>query len=106
MTRLTYIEILKHEFKFRREKNLTYSLRRFAADLDLNPIHFHKIINNKCGISRAKAEKIARKLHLPYIERRKFILLVTAASSRSHFQKNLAKMGLRNQELLAYKKRI
>lgn len=100
MNRATYVEILKNEFIKRRSKNVFYSLRNFAKDIDLDPMHLSNILHNKRGLSRAKAEDIAPKLQIGYAERRKFILLVTAVSSRSKFKKNLARMGLRNDEIV------
>lgn len=105
MKRLLYIEILKTEFSYRRTKDTFYSLRSFAADLELGPAHLSRILNNERGLSREKAEDIARKLHIDYAQRRKFVRLVAAISSRSKFKKNLAKMGLKNEELLRFKKR-
>ena len=99
MNRTKYIEILKTEFLHRRSKNIFYSLRSFAKDLELDPMHLSNILNNKRGLSRRKAEFIARRLlHLKFVERRRFLLLVSATSARSCFERNLAKMGLKNQE--------
>lgn len=94
--RLKYISILQNEFKLRRQTNLFYSLRDFATDLMLDPIHLSRILRNKKGLSRKKAEVIARKLNLPFSERKKFLMLVSAASARSEFERNLAKYGLKN----------
>ncbi|WP_409479949.1 hypothetical protein [Pseudobdellovibrio sp. HCB154] len=100
MNRIRYIEILKAEFVHRRSKNIFYSLRNFAKDLELNPMHLSNILNNKRGLSRRKAEIVAGKLrHLNFSERRRFLLLVSATSARSRFERNLAKMGLKNQQV-------
>lgn len=101
MSRIKYIEILKEEFVQRRLKNTFYSLRSFAKDLELDPMHLSNILSNKRGLSRRKAEFVSRNLfHLRYSERRRFLLLVSAASGRSRFERNLAKMGLKNQQAL------
>lgn len=68
MNRSAYIEILKTEFSYRRTKNIFYSLRDFAKDLELNSMHLSNIMNNKRGLSRQKAEDIARKFHIGYAE--------------------------------------
>lgn len=100
MSRIKYIEILKEEFAQRRSKNSFYSLRSFAKDLGLNPMHLSNIFNNKRGLSKQKAEFVARELrHLNFTERRKFILLVSAASGKSRLERNFAKMGLRNLQV-------
>ena len=97
--RARYTEILKEEFIQRRTKDIFYSLRSFAKDLELNPIHLSNILANKRGLSRRRAEVVSRQLrHLNFEERRKFLLLVSAASARSSFARNLAKMGLKNAQ--------
>ncbi len=96
MDRLLYINILKEEFHLRRKTNSFYSLRSFAADLKLDPIHLSRIFRNKKGLSRKKAETISRKLRLTYEERCRFNLLVSASSARSKLARNLARMGLKN----------
>lgn len=100
MNRHLYIEFLKNEFSYRRAKDTFYSLRNFAIDLELEPGHLSRILRNQRGLSRKKAELIARKLtHLNYSERKRFLRLVSATSGRSKFERNLAKMGLKHEEL-------
>lgn len=94
--RTEFIIYLLNEFNFRRMKDVHYSLRKYAADLELNPTHLSNILRNKRGLSRKKAELISRKFNLSYIERRRFHLLVSATSARSKLARNLAKQGLKN----------
>lgn len=101
MDRSKYIKILQKEFLNRKEQNIYYSLRQFALDLEVDFSHLGYVLRNKRGFSRKKAEVIARKLsHLNYSERKYFIRLVSATSGRSRFEKKLAKMGLKNDELI------
>ncbi|MES2803429.1 MAG: hypothetical protein V4654_13120 [Bdellovibrionota bacterium] len=94
--RTEFISILASELSFRRTKDMHYSLRQFAADIDLNPMHLSNILKNKRGLSRKKAEIISRKFNLSHAERRRFHLLVSATSARSKFARNLATLGLKN----------
>lgn len=108
MDRSKYIKILEKEFSTRREKNIYYSLRQFALDLEVDFSHLGYVLRNERGFSRKKAESISRKLtHLNYSQRKEFLRLVSATSGRSRYERNLAKMGLKNEEiLLRRKKRI
>lgn len=106
MDRSEYIKILHKEFLTRKEQDIYYSLRQFARDLEVDFSHLGYVLRNERGFSRRKAELISRKLtHLNYPDRKNFIRLVSAASARSRFEKNLAKMGLKNDEFLRFKKR-
>ena len=106
MDRSQYIKILQQEFLKRKEQDIYYSLRQFALDLEVDFSHLGYVLRNERGFSRKKAEVISRKLtHLNYRDRKKFVRLVSAASGRSRFEKKLAKMGLKNDELLRFKKR-
>lgn len=99
MDRQSYIQIIKREFQHRRYINHTYSMRAFAAELNLNYSHLSYVLNDQRGLSRRKAEIIATKLtHLNISQRREFLLLVSANSARSRFARNLSKMGLKNIE--------
>lgn len=95
--RVKYINFLVEEFMYRRTVNIYYSLRNFARDLELDHRHLGRILKNEKGLSRRKAEVISRKLNLPFNERRKFNLLVSAASARRQFERNLAAYGLKNE---------
>lgn len=97
MDRQKYIQILKQEFQHRRGSNHVYSLRDFAKDINLNYSHLSYVLNAQRGLSRKKAEFVARKLsHLNFAQRQEFLLIVSSISARSRFARNLARMGLRN----------
>lgn len=97
MDRQSYIKILKQEFLSRRAADYSYSMRNFAKDLNLNHVHLSYILNDQRGLSRKKAELVARKLtHLNIQQRQEFLLTVSSVSARSRFARNLAKMGLKN----------
>lgn len=102
LIRAQYITVLKNELEKRRAINFHYSLRAFARELELDPIHLSRILNNKKGLSPRKAEGIARKLHLNFSERRRFRSLVSAASARSKLTRNLAAYGLKNKAYLKH----
>lgn len=107
MDRTEYIKILEKEFSTRREKNIYYSLRQFAHDLEVDFSHLGYVLRNERGFSRKKAESISRKLtHLNYSQRKEFLRLVSATSARSRQERNLAKMGLKNVELLRLNPRL
>lgn len=96
---MKYIQILKREFLHRRQSHHTYSLRQFANELNLDFSHLGYILRDQRGLSRRKAEFVARKLnHLNFAQRQEFLLLVSSASARSRFARNLARMGLKNKE--------
>lgn len=93
--RLKLIEVILEEFKFRRGKDLHYSIRKFASDIDMNYVHLSQVLQNQRGLSRKKAEHISMKFNLSMKGRRRFYLLVSAVG-KSGFKSNLAVMGLRN----------
>lgn len=98
MDHQNYIQILKREFQHRREMNHTYSMRLFAQDLEIDYSHLSYILNGHRGLSRRKAEVVARKLtHLNFTQRQEFLLIVSSVSARSRFARNLARMGLKSR---------
>lgn len=99
MTRSEYIKILNIEFAHRKKVDIFYSLRKFAFDLEIDFSHLGYVLRNERGLSRRKAEMVALKLtHLNYQQRKEFLLLVSACSARSRFERNLARMGLKNKK--------
>ena len=94
--RLRYIRVLIQEFNHRRTANISYSMRAFARDLEIDQKHLLRIFKNQKGLSPQKAELISMKLSLKFSDRRKFIQLVAASSARRRSSRNLARMGLQN----------
>lgn len=93
------IEVILDEYRFRRYKDLSYSIRRFASDIGMNHIHLNQVLLNQRGLSRKKAEHISGQFNLDYKGRRRFYLLVSASCARSVIARNLAAMGLKNMSI-------
>ena len=60
----SYQDILKAELEKRQRANARYSLRAFARDLGVSPSNLSEILQRKAGLSRIKAQEIAKKLNL------------------------------------------
>jgi len=93
---LGYIFLLKRAYKLRKQRNPRYSLRKYAQDFELTPMHLSYILRGQRGLSRQKAEVVAKVLRLSYSDRKKFLQIVSALSARSFRERNLAQLGLRN----------
>lgn len=98
---LSYISLLKQYFELRKKRNPRYSLRRYAKDLELTPMHLSYILRGQRGLSRKKAEAITKVLRLSHSDRKKFLQLVSALSARAFRERNLAQLGLRNLMLIS-----
>lgn len=96
---LGYVVILKRGYELRKARNPRYSLRKYAKDLELTPMHLSYILRGQRGLSRKKAEVISKVLRLSYADRKKFIWIVSALSARAFRERNLAQLGLRNSLL-------
>lgn len=97
---LGYISLLKRYFELRKKRNPRYSLRKYAKDLELTPMHLSYILRGQRGLSRKKAEVVAQVLRLSYADRKKFLQIVSALSARAFRERNLAQLGLRNSMLI------
>ena len=93
---LSYVVLLKQGFELRKKRNPRYSLRKYAKDLGLTPMHLSYILRGQRGLSRKKAEPIIQFLRLSFADRKKFLLLVSVLSGRAFTERNLAQLGLRN----------
>lgn len=98
---LSYISILQRYFELRKKRNPRYSLRKYAKDLELTPMHLSYILRGQRGLSRKKAEVITKVLRLSYADRKKFLQIVSALSARAYRERNLAQLGLRNSILIS-----
>lgn len=96
---LSYVVILKRGYELRKTRNPRYSLRKYAKDLELTPMHLSYILRGQRGLSRKKAEIISKVLRLSYSDRKKFLWIVSALSARAFRERNLAQLGLRNSQL-------
>lgn len=99
---LGYVSLLKKYFELRKKRNSRYSLRKYAKDLELTPMHLSYILRGQRGLSREKAEVIARVLRLSYKDRKTFLQIVSALSARAFRERNLAQLGLRNSMLISF----
>lgn len=99
---MTYQKILAHNLSRRMSMNPRYSLRAFAASLNLAPSKLSEILSGKKGLSPDRAEKTATCLRLEGFERSLFLLSVRAQHARAKNQREIATIELK--ELLATKK--
>lgn len=98
---LGYVSLLEKYFELRKRRNPRYSLRKYAKDLELTPMHLSHILRGQRGLSRKKAEVIAKVLRLSYADRKKFLQIVSALSARAYRERNLAQLGLRQSMLIS-----
>ena len=98
---LSYVALLMKAFELRKKRNSKYSLRRYARDLELTPMHLSYILRGQRGLSRKKAEVVATVLRLSYKDRKKFLQIVSALSARAFRERNLAQLGLRNGMIIS-----
>jgi uncharacterized protein (TIGR02147 family) len=92
--KFNYIDILNEQLEIRSARNINYSLRAFARDLELSPSRLSQILSKKKGLSVAGAFELAEKLGLNERERDYFILSVKAQHARSSKAKAEAKESL------------
>lgn len=90
-----YREILKDVLASKLKYNPAYSLRSFALHLEMNPSRLSEIFKKKEGLSRERAEKIAKKLWSSSKEISFFCDLVEAEHARSKAKKDLARIRLK-----------
>ena len=98
---LSYISILKKYLDLRKRRDPRYSLRRYAKDLELTPMHLSYILRGQRGLSRKKAEVVAKVLKLSYTDRKMFLQIVSALNGRALRERNLAQLGLRNLMIIS-----
>lgn len=91
---LQYQDFLLEEFRSRRSRNPHYSLRAFARDLGMPASKLSQNLRGLCGISVAKAEKIAVKLQMRDDERQLFLALVESQHARSRVARQQATTAL------------
>lgn len=91
---LQYQDFLLEEFRSRRSRNPHYSLRAFARDLGMPASKLSQNLRGLCGISVAKAEKIAAKLQMRDDEKHLFLALVESQHARSRVARQQAHASL------------
>lgn len=91
---IQYQDFLLEEFKTRRSRNPNYSLRAFARDLGMPASKLSQNLRGLCGISLAKAEKIAEKMQMRMEDRELFLALVESQHARSRVARQQAALAL------------
>lgn len=93
-----YRELLKRELETRCARNSGYSLRAFARDLGISAASLSLVMGGKQGLSRPRAEKIAKRLGMESRERDFFADLVESQHARSARQRSFASVRLRQYD--------
>jgi uncharacterized protein (TIGR02147 family) len=91
---IQYQDFLLEEFRSRRTRNPHYSLRAYARDLGMPASKLSQNLRGLCGISVAKAEKIADRLQMREDEKVLFLALVESQHARSRVAREQAKASL------------
>ena len=86
-----YQKMLYSELERRKTKNENYSLRAFARDIGISSSRLSEILNDKQGLSKAKAMEISKKLKYNRQKQLWFSNLVEAEHSRSFLLRKKAK---------------
>lgn len=84
-----YLTVLEKSFSLRKEKNLRYSLRAYAAYLGIHSSALSRILQGKQPLSKKNSVQIAKKLKLSHEEQRLFLQSV----AQTAFIKDCAEMG-------------
>ena len=82
----SYQDVLKSELLVRCGTNSSYSLRAYARDLELDPSHLSRVLNNKQSLSLSSARRISEEIFKEPTEQDYFVTLVeysTAKKSKS-----------------------
>jgi uncharacterized protein (TIGR02147 family) len=87
----TYRDFIFEEFKKRKTKNSSYSMRAFARDLEMNASRLSEILNGKVGLSDLKGAEIAERFGLTGKDREYFLDLIRAEHARSSIAKKEAR---------------
>lgn len=91
---IQYQDFLLEEFRTRRSRNPNYSLRAFARDLGMPASKLSQNLRGLCGISVAKAEKIAERMSMREEDRGLFLALVESQHARSRVARQQAALTL------------
>jgi uncharacterized protein (TIGR02147 family) len=91
---MQYQDFLLEEFRSRRTRNPHYSLRAYARDLGMPASKLSQNLRGLCGISVAKAEKIADRLQMRDDEKVLFLALVESQHARSRVARQQAVTAL------------
>ena len=97
---MNYQLFLFRELDRRKRKNPHYSLRAFARDLSIPAPKLSQILNNKCGLSRARGMKIASGIGLSEAETEIFLNLIESQHARSERDRLTARIKLATQNAM------
>ena len=86
----SYQDILQDEFQKILAINPSFSMRAFAAKLDLAPSRLSEILRGKQGLSLKAAQKVTSKLKLDKHRKKYFELLVQSKHAKSQAQRERA----------------
>ncbi len=91
----TYRDFIFEEFKKRKTKNSSYSMRAFSRDLGVNASRLSEIMNGKVGLSDLKGAEMAECFGLSGRDREYFLDLIRAEHARSSIAKKEARERVR-----------
>lgn len=91
------IDYIRYEFSLRKSRRPHYSLRAFARDLELSPSTVSELIQEKVGLSKARALQIAKKLKLNPLHTEHFCDLISSAHARNPTEKKEAQIRARSR---------
>ncbi|QLY24481.1 TIGR02147 family protein [Bdellovibrio sp. KM01] len=91
----TYRNFIFDEFKKRKTKNSSYSMRAFARDLNMNASRLSEIMNGKVGLSDLKGAEMAERFGLSGKDREYFLDLIRSEHARSSIAKKEARERVR-----------
>lgn len=89
-----YQDILQDEFQKLVAVNPAFSMRAFAARLDIAPSRLSEVLRGKQGLSLKSAQKITHKLRLDPHRKKYFELMVESQHSKSQAQRERAQKEL------------
>ncbi len=87
-------EVLAIEYDRRKTRNVSYSLRAFARDLEMSVSRLSEVMSGSHGLSEKSANQIARQLKMSPIQKQYWLDMILAKSARNPNVKNLAKNRL------------
>lgn len=89
-----YRDLLQIELTQRMGTDSSYSLRKFAADLKMNPSQLSEVLKKKHGISLFKSQEIISQLNWSEDNKTFFCELVALNNSKNELRKELARERL------------
>ena len=94
---MDYRDLIRAEFLKRRTKEPFYSLRQFAKELELSPMHLSYLLRGKRGLSKKNARRVAYRIGLITFAAQRFMFLASAQSGRSKGERHSARSGLQRK---------